>query len=64
MTIDNGIIAPDSFEILLNETCDRLWEKKIQLSLHRLGELDALLGGLERELDDFLLQEKRPIINL
>jgi hypothetical protein len=58
MAIDNGIVGPDkpSFEILLNETCERLWEKKIQLSLRRLGELDALLVGLEQELDDFLFE--------
>jgi hypothetical protein len=52
-----------SFADLLDYTCERLWEKKIQISLQRLERLEVLLTGLERELDAFLLQENKPIMN-
>jgi hypothetical protein len=60
MSFENGTLIPDntSFEIILDHACERLWEKKIQISLRKLGELDNTLQGLERELDAFLLREK------
>jgi len=43
-----------SFEAMLDTTCERLMEKHIQYSIRRLGEMDAELARLEKELDDFL----------
>ncbi|MDR2101443.1 MAG: hypothetical protein LBP43_02615 [Treponema sp.] len=52
-----------SFAVLLDDTCERLWDKKIQLSLRRLEKLEALLMGMEQELDAFLLEENKPIMS-
>jgi hypothetical protein len=60
MSFEKGTLIPDnpSFEIILDHACERLWEKKIQISLRKLGELENVLQGLEQELDAFLLREK------
>jgi hypothetical protein len=57
MNSDNGtLISRDaSFAVLLDRTCERLWEKQIQISLRKLEKLEADLAGLEQELDVFLL---------
>ncbi|MDR2304826.1 MAG: hypothetical protein LBE10_09605 [Treponema sp.] len=44
----------DSFETLLDQTCDRLQEKQIQYSINALRRMEAELEGVERELDAFL----------
>jgi len=43
-----------SFEAVLDTACDRLNEKHIQYSLRRIRELDEVLAGFEKELNDFL----------
>jgi hypothetical protein len=43
----------------LDSVCERLQDKQIQYSIRRLRELDLLLEDLERELDSFILREKR-----
>jgi hypothetical protein len=43
--------APLSFEDMLDETCERLWDKKKQHTLQRLQELDDHLSCLEQELE-------------
>jgi hypothetical protein len=65
MNSDNGIVISHdaSFAVLLDHTCERLWEKKVQISLRKLEKLEAVLTGLEQELDAFLLGENRPIMN-
>jgi len=45
-----------SFESVLDVTCERLWEKHIQYSIRRIGEMDEELKKLEQELDSFVAQ--------
>jgi hypothetical protein len=47
-----------SFEHMVEESCDRLWDKKVQHSIRRIHELEATLCSLEQELDAFLKQRK------
>ncbi|MDR3166824.1 MAG: hypothetical protein LBT93_02685 [Treponema sp.] len=65
MDFDNKTTISEDvpFAVLLDTTCDRLWEKKIQISLRRLEKLETLLTGLEQELDAFLLKANKPIMN-
>jgi hypothetical protein len=42
---------------MLDQTCERLWGKKVQYALRRIQELDADLQGIEQELDAFLCQQ-------
>jgi hypothetical protein len=44
----------DSFEAVLDRTCERLWEKKVQYSIKRIQELEVKLHDMEDELDKFL----------
>ncbi|GHV68365.1 hypothetical protein AGMMS49928_07670 [Spirochaetia bacterium] len=44
----------ESFQAVLDETCDRLWDTKVQYSLRRIAELDAALQKMETELDGFV----------
>lgn len=48
-----------SFETVLDQTCERLWGKKVRYSLRRLQELDRDLQNLEAELDVFLRDYER-----
>jgi hypothetical protein len=48
-----------SFETVLDETCERLWDRQVQYSIQRIHELEDHLTGMERELDAFLLQKDR-----
>jgi hypothetical protein len=48
-----------SFEEVLDRTCDRLWDKKVQYSMRRIQELEDYLDVLERELDALALQGER-----
>jgi hypothetical protein len=43
-----------SFQAVLDDACDRLWEKKVEYSIRRLREMDAVLVVLEKELDDLV----------
>jgi hypothetical protein len=45
-----------SFGAVLDETCERLMDRQIRYSIRRLQEMEDRLGGLEQELDAFLLQ--------
>ncbi|MDR3303862.1 MAG: hypothetical protein LBS86_05565 [Treponema sp.] len=47
-----------SFDAVLDETCERLWGKKVRFSLKRLDELDGELRELEQELDQFLSNDQ------
>jgi len=49
----------ESFMETLDNTCDRLQEKQALYLIKKLDKLDALLGGLESELD--LLIQKTPL---
>jgi hypothetical protein len=45
-----------SFETMLDDVCDRLWDRKVSYSLRRIREMDLALGALERELDEMILR--------
>jgi hypothetical protein len=40
-----------SFKDVVDETCERLWDKKIQYSIRRIHELEDMLEKMEEELD-------------
>ena len=42
------------FEAMLDATCERLWEKKVQYSIQRIKEMDEELLRIEEELGEFL----------
>ncbi|MDR2418037.1 MAG: hypothetical protein LBD79_03180 [Treponema sp.] len=48
-----------SFETVLDQTCERLWGKKVRYSLQRLQELNSDLQNLDAELDAFLRDYER-----
>ena len=45
-----------SFETVLNTTCERLREMHVQYSLRRIQEMDEVLQGLEKEMDEYILR--------
>jgi hypothetical protein len=47
-----------SFEAMLDDVCDRLWDRKVSYSLRRIREMDAALAVMERELDELILRGK------
>jgi hypothetical protein len=49
-----ALSGSESFQAVLDETCDRLWDTKVQYSLRRIAELDAALQKMETELDYFV----------
>jgi hypothetical protein len=52
-----------SFDALLDQTCERLWGKKVQYAMRRIQELEGYLQSMEEELDAFLYQ-KSPNISI
>ncbi|MDR1144043.1 MAG: hypothetical protein LBK77_07500 [Spirochaetaceae bacterium] len=40
-----------SFKEMVDQTFERLWDKKVQLSIRRIRELEEQLNALELELD-------------
>jgi len=62
MTFDKNpvILKPDydllefSFDTVLDTTCERLRERRIQHSLKRIREMEEELKALEKELDEFI----------
>jgi hypothetical protein len=40
-----------SFKEVVDETFDRLWDKKVQLSIRHIRDLEEQLDALELELD-------------
>jgi hypothetical protein len=40
-----------SFDMVLDRTCGRLWERQVQYSIRRIRNLEERLVALERELD-------------
>jgi hypothetical protein len=43
-----------SFKKVVDETFDRLWDRKVQLSIRHIRELEEQLDALELELDMLL----------
>jgi hypothetical protein len=54
-----AVFDSPSFEAVLDDTCDRLWDRKVRYSIRRIQELDAVLSALEQELDAMLLKKNR-----
>jgi hypothetical protein len=54
---ENAVSPPDcdSFEALLDNTCSRLWDRKLRYSLRRIRELADILDRTDRELEELLL---------
>jgi hypothetical protein len=52
-TRDEWAVVSDtsSFKEVVDETFDRLWEKKVQHSIRHIRELEEQLDTLELELD-------------
>jgi len=48
-----------SFSDVVDETCKKLMDQQIKYSIRRIQEMDECLAGLEKELDNFLLQKNR-----
>lgn len=48
-----------SFSDVLDEACEKLMDKQIKYSIRRIQEMETRLCGLEKELDDFLLEKER-----
>ena len=49
-----GEDAGPSFETLLDDACGRLEDTRRRISLKRIRKLEAILNGLERELNEIL----------
>ncbi|MDR1239984.1 MAG: hypothetical protein LBK27_07710 [Treponema sp.] len=45
------LVSGLSFDMVLDRTCSRLWERKIQYSMRQIQDMEERLAGLERELD-------------
>jgi hypothetical protein len=43
-----------TFDEVLSGACDRLWDKKVELSIRRIRQMDEYLVCLERELTDLI----------
>ncbi|MDR2517526.1 MAG: hypothetical protein LBC88_09145 [Spirochaetaceae bacterium] len=52
-------ISEMNFDRILDDACGRLLEKKTELSIKRLRELEALLAGCVRELNEFIAEKDR-----
>ena len=46
--------ATPTFEVLLDATFSRLWEKHVQYSIRRLREMEEELNILENALDEII----------
>jgi len=51
-------LSESSINDVLDTACDRLWEKHVECSVRRIGEMDEELARLEKELDNFLKTKK------
>jgi hypothetical protein len=40
-----------SFQEMVDQSFDRLWEKKVEISIRRIQDLEEQLSALEMELD-------------
>jgi hypothetical protein len=53
----SALSDPLSFEAVLDRTCDRLWNVKVQYSIRRLQEMEHNLDVLEQELEAMIDQK-------
>ena len=54
-------LLPDiySFSEVVDQACEKLMDRQVQYSLRKIREMDELLSGLEKELDNFLSQKDK-----
>jgi hypothetical protein len=52
-TRDEMAVVADksSFEAVVDQTLDRLWDRKVQISIRHIRDLEEQLDALELELD-------------
>jgi hypothetical protein len=43
-----------NFNHIVSDACDRLLDKKAELSIKKIRELEKILADYERELDEFI----------
>lgn len=48
-----------SFKEVVDDTCNRLWDRKVQFSIRRIRELEDILKTLELELDMMIRDEQQ-----
>ncbi|GHU61948.1 hypothetical protein FACS189445_4480 [Spirochaetia bacterium] len=50
---EGAAVLPDtsSFKEVVDETCNRLWDRRVQYSIRRIRELEDTLKTLELELE-------------
>jgi len=48
----------ESFDTVLDTTCQRLWERQIQYSLRRIREMENELNSLDKELEQFIRMDQ------
>jgi hypothetical protein len=48
-----------SFKEVVDHTCNRLWDRKVQFSIRRIRELEDMLKTLELELDMMIRDEQQ-----
>jgi hypothetical protein len=51
----------DDFSDVVNKACEGLMDRQIKYSIRRIQQMEENLSGLERELDNFLLQKDRDL---
>jgi hypothetical protein len=50
-----ALSASPAFETVLDQTCDRLWDRKVEYSIRHIREMEERLALLEQELDALAL---------
>ena len=51
-------VSDFTFDSMLDETCERLLDRQLMYSIQRIHEMEKRLVRLERELDEFLTNNK------
>ncbi|MDR2149366.1 MAG: hypothetical protein LBO67_00785 [Spirochaetaceae bacterium] len=55
------LLDEQSFEAVLDKTCERLWNKKVHYSIRRIDEMEAHLLTMEKELELFLFEHQEEL---
>ncbi|GHV94532.1 hypothetical protein AGMMS50293_08520 [Spirochaetia bacterium] len=53
------ISGKSAFSAVVDEACERLMDRQVKYSIERIHQMESRLAGLERELDEFLVQKDR-----
>ena len=55
---NTSFLNENLFKAILDETCERLWNKKAQHSIRRIDEMEAQLLNMQGELELFLFEHE------